>query len=181
VPTPYVFPAPPPPNPLPPTTAYSGGNSLVPGSYGNISITGNTTLTLAPGTYSINSLSMAGKGQIAVNPPGAVTLNVAGQGNANPIAIAGNGIVDDSVANDFTINYGGTGAVSIAGNGDVTAVLNSPNAAVTQVGNGNWYGSILAASISISGNAFFHFDRNSALAPANNGYYTLIGFREVPY
>ena len=181
VPTPYVFPAPPPPNPLPPTTAYSGGNSLVPGNYGNISITGHTTITLAPGTYNINSLSMAGNGQIVVNPPGAVTLNVAGQGNANPIAIAGNGITDDNFANDFTINYGGTGTVSIAGNGNVTAILNSPNATITQQGNGNWYGSILGATITIGGNAFFHFDRNSALAPANNGYYTLIGFREVPY
>src|ERR1700722_1087616 len=181
VPTPYVFPTPPAPNPLPPTTAYSGGNSLVPGSYGNISITGNTTITLAPGTYNINSLSMAGNGQIVVNPPGAVTLNVAGQGNANPIAIAGNGITDDNFANDFTINYGGTGTVSIAGNGNVTAILNSPNATVTQQGNGNWYGSILGSTMTIGGNAFFHFDRNSALAPANHGYFTLIGFREVPY
>jgi hypothetical protein len=181
VPKPYVFPTPPAPNPLPPTTAYAGGNNLVPGSYGNISITGNTTLTLAPGTYNINSLSMAGKGEISVSPPGAVTLNVAGQGNANPVAIAGNGIVDDTIPNDFTINYGGAGTVSVAGNGNVTAVLNAPNATVTQVGNGNWYGAILANNITISGNGFFHFDRNAALAPANNGYYTLISFREVPY
>jgi hypothetical protein len=181
VPKPYVFPTPPAPNPLPPTTAYAGGNNLVPGSYGNISITGNTTLTLAPGTYNINSLSMAGKGEISVNPPGAVTLNVAGQGNANPVAIAGNGIVDDTIPNDFIINYAGAGTVSIAGNGNVTAILNAPNATLTQVGNGNWYGAILANNITISGNGFFHFDRNAALAPANNGYYTLISFREVPY
>jgi hypothetical protein len=181
VPKPYVFPTPPAPNPLPPTTAYAGGNNLVPGSYGNISITGNTTLTLAPGTYNINSLSMAGKGEISVSPPGAVTLNVAGQGNANPVAIAGNGIVDDTIPNDFTINYGGTGTVSIAGNGNVTAVLNAPNATVTQVGNGNWYGAILASTVTISGNGFFHFDRNAALSPPSNGYYTLISFREVPY
>ena len=185
VPQPYVFPTPPVPNPLPPTTAYTGGNTLVPGSYGNISITGNTTLTLAPGTYNINSLSMAGNGQITVNPPGAVTLNVAGKGtaSANPVAIAGNGITDDTIPNDFTINYAGTGAVSIGGNGSVTAILNAPNAAVTYQGSGAsaWYGSILASTITMGGNAFFHFDRNAALSPPSNGYYTLVSFREIPY
>ena len=108
-------------------------------------------------------------------------MNVAGQGNANPIAIAGNGITDDKFANDFTINYGGTGTVSIAGNGNVTAILNSPNATITQQGNGNWYGAILASTVSITGNGFFHFDRNAALSPPSNGYFTLISFREVPY
>ena len=32
----YTFPIPPAPNPLPPNTAYAGGNSIVPGTYGNI-------------------------------------------------------------------------------------------------------------------------------------------------
>lgn len=188
VPQPYTFPVPPAPNPLPPNTAYSPpacagkgkvGNCMVPGNYGNISING--TLTLAPGTYNINSFAMQGNGQIIVSPPGAITLNVAGTGQANPIAIAGNGITDDTIPNDFMINYGGNGTVSVAGNGDVTAILNAPNAAVTQKGNGNWYGSILASTVSIGGNAFFHFDRNAALSPAGNGYFTMIGFREIPY
>lgn len=196
VPQPYVFPTPPPPNPLPPLTTYNppscggkkAGQCAVPGSYGNISITG--TLTLAPGTYNINSLSMTGNAAIVVNPPGAVQLNVAGCGDAtctaanalaNPLAIAGNGITDDTIPNDFTINYSGTQTISIAGNGNVTAILNAPNAILTQQGNGNWYGSILASQITIGGNAFFHFDRNAALAPQNNGYYTMIAFREVPY
>ncbi len=196
VPQPYVFPTPPAPNPLPPINTYSppscggkkSGNCMVPGSYGNISITG--TLTLGPGTYNINSLSMTGNAAIVVNPPGAVQLNIAGCGDAtctsanalaNPLAIAGNAITDDSIPNDFTINYGGTGTISIAGNGDSTAILNAPNATLTQQGNGNWYGSILASKISLGGNAFFHFDKAAALAPPNNGYYTMISFREVPY
>jgi hypothetical protein len=197
VPKPYVFPTPPLPNPLPPNTSYSppscggkgkSGNCMVPGTYGNLTVNG--TLTLAPGTYNLNSLGMQGNGQIVVSPAGAVTLNVAGCGDAtcsttnalaNPLAIAGNGITDDTIPNDFTINYAGPGTVSVAGNGNVTAILNAPNAAVTQVGNANWYGAILASTISIAGNGFFHFDRNASLAPASNGYYTLISFREVPY
>jgi hypothetical protein len=110
-----------------------------------------------------------------------VTLNVAGIGQTNPVAIAGNGITDDSVANDFTINYGGSGGVSIAGNGNVTAILNAPLTTVTQQGNGNWYGSIVESTITVGGNAFFHYDKNSKLAPASNGYYTLVSYREIGY
>jgi hypothetical protein len=152
---------------------------LTPGTYGNISIT--KALTLAPGIYNINSLSMTGNGQIIVSPAGAVTLNVAGLGQTTAVAIAGNGITDDTIPNDFIINYGGTGAISIAGNGDVTAILNAPKATMTQQGNGNWYGSILASTMSIGGNAFFHYDRNAALSPLNNGYYTMVSYREVAY
>jgi hypothetical protein len=181
IPMPFTFPVPPAPNPLPPNTSYTppncaGGNKvgqcIVPGTYGNISITG--TLTMAPGTYNINSLSMTGNAAIVVDPPGALAFNVGGCGDAtcsaanalaNPLAIAGNGITDDTIANDFTINYAGAGTISIAGNGDVTAILNAPNSTITQVGNGNWYGSILGGKISLGGNAFFHFDKNSAQAP----------------
>jgi hypothetical protein len=178
---PNSFPTPPAPNPLPPNTNYNGSNNIVPGTYGNISLSGNQTLTMAPGTYNINSLSMAGNSQIVVSPAGAVVLNVAGTGQSTPLAIAGNGVSDDTVANDFMINYAGTGAVSIAGNGSVTAVLNAPKATVTQTGNGNWYGTLLASTLTIGGNAFFHYDRNSALSPPSNGYFTIIGYREVAY
>jgi hypothetical protein len=185
---PYSFPTPPVPNPLPPNTTYNipacGGNGntgdcMIPGTYGNL--TENGALTLAPGIYNINSLTMQGNGSITVTPPGAVTLNIGGTGQAAPLSIAGNGITDDTIPNDFTINYAGTGAISIAGNGNVTAMMNAPNAPISQTGNGNWYGSLLGSTISMGGNAFFHYDRNAALSPTNNGYYTLIGFREVPY
>jgi hypothetical protein len=124
---------------------------------------------------------MAGNGQITVNPPGAVTINIGGTGQAAPLAIAGNGITDDTKASDFLINYSGTGAVSVAGNGNVTAILNAPNAPITQTGNGAWYGAILGAQVSIGGNAFFHYDRNVALAPQSNSFYTMISYRELSY
>jgi len=166
------------------TTTTTSYNCLVPGTYGNIVI--QQPLTLAPGTYNVNSLSMTGNAQIIVSPPGAVTLNVAGLGRTTAVAFGGNGIVDDNVANDFVINYGCTpaascGTVSIAGNGNVTAILNAPNAPITQQGNGNWYGSIIGSTITIGGNAFFHYDRNSNRGPLNTGYFTEISYREVAY
>lgn len=199
--SPYVFPTPPAPNPLTANVGYSipacppvgkgkksSGDCMSPGTYGNVSETG--TLTLVPGVYNMNQLQLTGNGQIIVSPPGAVTINIGGCGDAtcssanaigNPLTIAGNGITDDTYSNDFIVNYSGSGTVKIAGNGDVTAILNSPNAAIVQQGNGNWYGAILGNTVSIGGNAFFHYDRQAALAPANNGYYTMIGYHEIPY
>lgn len=197
---PYVFPVPPAPSPLPPNTNYNPpscggkgkvGSCMVPGTYGNISLTG--ALTLAPGTYNINSLSETGQGTITVSPPGAVILNIGGCGDAtcssanalaNPLNIAGQGavqIADDGIPNDFLINYAGSGTISIAGKGDATAMLNAPYAAITQQGNSQWYGSILGGTISLGGNAFFHFDRASALSPNSNSYYTMISYRELSY
>ena len=40
----------------------------MPGSYGNISVSGNATLTLAAGTYNINSLSVSGNGKVTITP-----------------------------------------------------------------------------------------------------------------
>ncbi|HEV3481301.1 MAG TPA: pilus assembly PilX N-terminal domain-containing protein [Candidatus Acidoferrales bacterium] len=199
---PYVFPTPPIPSPIPPNIGYtpppcpptgkgkkSAGQCMSPGTWGNVGPI-NGTLTLAPGVYNINSFSEQGIGQIVVNPPGSVTFNIGGCGDAtcspanqlaNPFNLAGNGIVDDNFANDFTINYGGSGTISITGGGTSTAILNAPNAALTQKGNGQWNGAILAYTVSLGGNAFFNYDKQVALAPVNNGYYTMIGYHEVPY
>src|SRR5260370_12941673 len=72
IPAPVVFPPPPDPVPAPPSTAYSGSSTLVPGTYGAITLTGD--LTLSPGTYNIYSLNMSGNANIIVNPAGALAL-----------------------------------------------------------------------------------------------------------
>lgn len=186
--TPYTFPTPPPPNPLPPNTSYSppscghghsSGNCMTAGTYGNITVNG--TLYLSPGIYNINSISMQGNGAIIVSPPGAVTINIGGVGQSSPLGIAGNGITDNSNPNDFVITYSGSGSISVAGNGNVTAILNAPLAPLTQSGNGIWYGSMVVQSASIGGNAWFDYDQQSSLAPNNNGPFTLISYRLVPY
>jgi hypothetical protein len=186
---PTVFPAPPLPNPPTPNTTYNPpdptgcatGACMTPGTYGNISLSGKSDLTLAPGTYNINSLSMSGQSQISVSPPGAVVLNIGGTNQNNALSLSGQGIINDNIPNDFMINYGGTGTVTLSGQGNTTGVLNAPLAPTTLSGQGAWYGAILGSTLTISGNGAFHYDRNTSLAPPNNGYYTLISFREVPY
>jgi hypothetical protein len=46
--------------------------------YGNISISGNRTLTLSPGTYNVNSLKLSGNSVVTVSPAGPVIINFSG-------------------------------------------------------------------------------------------------------
>jgi len=182
---PYTLPVPPPPNPLPPTTPLdlrkSGGN-LVPGSYGNISVTAGGTLTLAPGTYNINSINLAGNATIVISPTGAVVINVAGQGVNTPVDLSGGSISNLSVnANNMLINYSGTGTVKVAGGAQAYVTVNAPNADVQITGGSDLYGSIIGKTIEAMGGTKFHYYRNSKLGPPSNGYYSEIAFRDINY
>ncbi len=178
----YTFPTPPAPNPLPPNTAYGGSLSIVPGIYGNISLSGHDTLTMTPGTYTINSISMAGQASIVISPAGAVVVNIGGVVGGSVFSIAGNGVNSSgTLPSNFLINYGGTGSISVAGNGTSVADIDAPNASLSLQGNGAWYGSVVGSSISIGGNGAFHFDRAAALQPPSTGYYSMISYREISY
>ena len=153
----------------------------MPGTYGDISLSGKTTLVLAPGVYNVNSLSLSGQSSITVNPAGAVVFNFPSSVQ-NPISISGQGIASSSqIPNDMQLNYGGTGTVTLSGNGVSYAVVDAPNAALTVSGNGDFYGRVVGRTISYSGNGKFHFDKNSALGPQSNGGYQMISYREISY
>jgi len=185
---PLSFPTPPAPNPPPPTTNYTGGSSLVPGSYGNITLTGNTaagaTLTLAPGVYNINSLNMSGNATLAIYPPGHVTLNIAGNNTTTPLTLAGNANAGGSnpIPSNLLINYAGTDEIFVDGNGSIYSVIDAPNTKVDFGGNGNIYGAVVGGLIHYHGNAGFHFDRSIQLANSGTaGYFSRIAYRELPY
>ena len=176
---PVTFPTPTDPVPMPPSTPYAGGNTLVGGTYGAINTTG--TLTLAPGTYNIYSLTMSGQSSIVVNPPGAVVINFPST-SLTPMTFTGQSIMSNTgIANDLLIRYGGTGTITIAGKSASYLNLDAPQATVNVSGNGDVYGRLVGKMLNWSGNGKFHFDKNSSLGPPNNGPYTLISFRDVAY
>lgn len=72
-------------------------------------------------------------------------------------------------------NYGGTGTVTLSGNGVSYAVVDAPNSALTVSGNRDVYGRVVGR------NGKFHFDKNSALGPQSNGGYQMISYREISY
>jgi type IV pilus assembly PilX-like protein len=181
---PYVFPTPPSPSPAPPTTDYkiTKDTPLPPGSYGNIQATAGATITLSPGTYNVNSLSLAGNAVVTVNPPGAVIFNVAGVGQATVFDTEGGTLTNTTgVANNFLINYAGTGQVKLSGGTSTYVTVNAPNAAVEIKGGSDIYGAVIGATVTNLGGVAFHYDKNTSLAPQSNAYYSQIALRDIQY
>ena len=169
----------------------SGNNfTLAPGTYGNISLTGATTLTLSPpGTFNIQSLTDTGSGTITIANTAASTVNVFGNlnltgsmslsltgsspvtmnlmatGSGNTMAITGDGIVNASSTGvptpaNLTINYAGTSGMSIVGGSKSAAVVDAPNAPITIVGSSSFYGSLIGSTITDVGGATIYYDRS---------------------
>src|SRR4029077_16883402 len=95
--------------PMPPTTDLnlrkSGGN-LVPGSYGNISVTSGVRITLAAGTYTMNNLSREGNATLVIGPVGAVVINIGGQGTSTPLDLSGGSVSNlSNIPNNFLIHH----------------------------------------------------------------------------
>jgi hypothetical protein len=110
-----------------------------------------------PVYYDIDKLTENG-GSIEVS--GYVVLNV-----KTDIKIAGNGIsngITSSIPPECVqMNYAGTNAVTINGNGAVSAVLNAPNAAVDLGGGGSggyMVGAIQAKDVNVQGGYPVHYD-----------------------
>lgn len=169
--------------PPPGTTNISSTQTLAPGSYGDINLSGKTVVTLTPGVYNINSLSMSGNGQLTIAPDpktgqyGPVIINVTGNNNATPITIAGNGISNPTYdPSMLQFVYGGTGAISIVGNGASAAVVYAPNATASFKGNGTFYGSVIANQLTDVGNGAVYYDLKLKKKLYTIGNYVLNSF-----
>jgi hypothetical protein len=183
---PVTYETPPQPSPLPPTTSYSfSKNSGCPGgtsfctadsgqgatihpptasdvvTLGNVSLSGGAVLHLYPGTYVLNSLSMAGNGTIVIDGGGPVVFKVAGVGQTTPIDFTGgsfsNGTFNPSA---MQIVYGGTGNVKLTGGSDSSGLVYAPNASISLSGGGNFYGAVIAGTVTGTGGAAIHYDRH---------------------
>jgi len=166
-----------------PTSALVTVACPTPGEYRDINLAGNDTVTLVPGTYNINSISVAGNGSLVIGPDpvtglyGQVIINVTGSGNATPITLTGNGFSNPTYdASMLEINYAGSGQVKIAGNGASAAVVYAPNATASFRGNGAFYGSVIAAQVTDVGNGAIHYDRKLQRKLFTVGNYMLSSF-----
>jgi hypothetical protein len=125
-------------------------------------VNAHSTLTLgAPGvvsTININSLIINGNADLVIL--GTVILNVVGSGQATPIDFTGGSVSNSSFdPTTFQVMYAGTGAVKLNGGAHTTAMVYSPNAAVSFNGGGDFYGSVVGATIDDTGGAKIHYDR----------------------
>jgi hypothetical protein len=158
---------------LPPTTAFNGDDLTLPsvvnpGPFGDVTVSNNKTLTLgALGMtthITMNTFTMSGNADLVIL--GTVILNVADQGGVTtPITFTGNvssGNVGSAKFNpsNFQIQYAGTGEIKVAGNSALTAMIYAPNAAAKFTGGADFYGSVVAQTVSDTGGASIHYDRS---------------------
>ncbi len=142
---------------------------------GDLKLTGGSTLHLTAGTYNINSINLAGNSNIVVDS-GPVVFNVmgltaAGATMTTPIDLTG-GTVSNASYNSYNLqfDYAGTGAIKINGGATVAAVIFAPNATASLSGGSNFYGSVVASQVTVTGGVHINFDTNLANTPLAQSY-----------
>jgi hypothetical protein len=156
------------PNPSPPTGPASSGsisddyiiNNSGSYTFNSISLAGNKTLMITNNAvvtlYVVGDTSLTGNGQITIAPGSSLTVYAYGS-----ISLGGNGVQNNSTYARNDVWYGVLStSVSVAGNGSFTGAIYAPNADLTISGNGNLYGAIVAKSITLNGNAHLHYDES---------------------
>jgi len=112
---------------------------------GRLRLSGQTELTLEPGTYYFpQGIQVTGQARIVVTGPTRIVMG----GKSN---VAGNGIVNDTTAPanlriDMT-----DGSASFAGNAAFHADIYGPTAELNIRGNGGFYGAAFGRSVTFSG------------------------------
>lgn len=180
-----TYPTPAAPNPTPPTTSssWSGtcaglgltaptctgssgnltidplGGTVV---FGNVTMNAGATIHLKAGVYNLNSIKLNGNSSLVIDN-GPVFMNVAGTGVNDPVDFTGGTIANPSFdPTTFHILYGGTSAIKFNGGSSTAAIFYAPNADVTVNGGGDFYGSMIAATVKDTGGGHFHYDRRLA-------------------
>lgn len=185
---PYIPTTPTIPPHTPTSTKYkSGVTTLTAGTYGDISITASATLILTGGTvaspavYNFNSISEQGQGTLSVTGP--VVINIAGVGQTTVLDLSGGGFANSTnIPGDMVINYGGTGAIKLAGGSGAYFDLNAPLASATLTGNSTFYGAAVAQTINVSGSPSFYWDLATVPPPSTNtNPFNMIAMRELSY
>jgi hypothetical protein len=126
---------------------------------GNISVTGGANLVLNAGIYEVNSISLTGNSTLTI-ASGPVVIRVQGDGQATPINLTGGAIANSTyVSSNLQFVYGGTGNVTLNGGTTSSALVYAPNADITLNGNADFYGSIIGETVTVSGGARLVYDR----------------------
>ncbi len=140
------------PFPLPAVTVPSG---LTCSDY---TVGGNSTITLAPGTYCYSSLTLQGGGTLTASGP--VTIYLTGalvaKGNSSV------GVVSDPTKMMFLMASGGAATLeqgTITGSTNFYGGLYGPDATINITGNAAVYGSIVANRVNLTGSAEIHYDQ----------------------
>jgi hypothetical protein len=145
--------------------------SLTPGTYGNVTASGGTTVHVSQGIYSFNDLALSGKSILHVDS-GPVAVNLAGaslSGNGAAMVVSGGSIENPShIPANLQFAYGGSHGINLTGGSDSYATVYAPNALVNMRGGSDFFGSIIGSSVTASGGTAIHYDSNLPYIKAGN-------------
>ncbi len=171
-----------PPTPLPGVACPSGGYtqslsgsgiSYNPSS-GDLTIDAHGDLRLsAPGTYYFHNVTISGQGTITVASAGHVDIYIGGMLNLS----SNNSIVNTSGLPAGLSIWGcgtDTSVWAVSGGNSAYFGLYSPNHPLTVSGNSPIWGSLIASSITVNGNAKIHYDEALARGPGPGGKISIV-------
>ena len=130
----------------------SGGRSAWKG--GGIELNANDNLTLPPGTYYFDSITMRSGATITI--VGETTIYVEGA-----VAAAGAGIVNRTGSPSKLSVYSMGTSFQIGGTYDFYGSVLAPKADVVVYGDSEWYGRLIGGTVLMRGNAEFHVDKST--------------------
>jgi hypothetical protein len=139
-----------------------GGVTYDPTTY-SLSLTGGANLNLAPGTYFFRSISMAGNSTLSVSS--GVTIYVTGSMDLTGGTLLNSGRPQDFqvFAHPYPLPVGffpTATQVRVRGGSQTALALYGPSSDFTIMGGGDLFGAVVAESITVAGDSFFHYDRS---------------------
>jgi len=181
---------------------------LPPGSYRNISITGQTRLHFSQGIYVINTFTESGSntglfvdetgcaspcgtaGFDQTPGTGPVVIKITGDDSSgNPVSssttvvtLSGNSIQNPSLnPSYFQLLYAGVGNLKLAGSSASAGLIYAPNASYAFTGGSDWYGAVLGNQLTDMGGTAVHYDRNLRRTAYTVGNWMLDSFTWKKY
>ena len=140
------------------------------GSPSNVVTIGDDVVFLATNNGATNTIDLSGNASVKV--ASGATLKIYTNGG---IEAAGNGLTNANAQPNSLQIFGThdpstTRKIRFVGNGSSSAAIYAPNAPFELKGNGELFGAVIAGSITMNGNAAFHYDEALGNQTAGNPF-----------
>lgn len=161
-------------------TIHPNGGTVV---WGNVTMSNNVHLNIEGGTYNVNSFTASNNSILTLTGTANAVMNVQGTSKTTPLDFSNNSTFTNSSfdASRMQFVYGGTGTLNMANNTAICAMIYAPNAVVNLANNGDFYGSIIAATTTINNNGAIYYDRHLTTLSSTVGNWMLSTFNWKKY
>jgi hypothetical protein len=142
------------------TAAPTTGNMWISGAYtysaakGDLTVSGGGTAVLANGSYCFHNVTVSGGSTLVINGP--VKINVTGKFTDS------GGSLQNTSHNPANLqvnsSYTGSNGVTVSGTSATYIMVYAPGTDLTVSGGGPLYGSLVAKTLTVSGNSQIHQD-----------------------